>query len=116
MNFFWKKKEIDPTAFLPLVPERRYGSKTTQDGNVAVLVPRFKSAFIQKYLKPKYPYMEAEFDEIGSASWNFIDGTKTVAQIADELTKQFGDKVHPAEDRLGRFIYQLYRNKFIIFK
>lgn len=116
MNILGLKKEIDTTQYLPKIPVRNYGSKILKNGNVAVLVPRFKSSLIQKYLPPKYPFIEAEFDEIGSVSWNAIDGAKTVAEIAEELKIKFGENVNPAEDRLGRFIHQLYKNKFIFFK
>ena len=48
-------------------------------------------------------------DDMGSFSWERMDGTRTVQEIAQELRAEFGDEVEPAEERLAplvRFLRQ----------
>jgi hypothetical protein len=55
-------------------------------------------------------------DELGSASWLAINGEKKVSEIADELEKKFGEKIHPVEERLTKFLSLLYNHKLILYK
>ena len=58
-------------------------------------------------------------DEIGSATWLEIDGEKNVQQICDKLKEKLGDKIkphHEVEDRVNKFLSQLYEQRYITFK
>ena len=43
-------------------------------------------------------------DDLGSFSWERMDGTRTVQEIAEELRAEFGDEVDQAEERLARLV------------
>jgi hypothetical protein len=87
-----------------------------EDGLVNVLVPRFKSDFMNKLLpKKKSPYIRANLDELGSATWLMIDGKTNVLELAEKLNDKFGEKIEPANNRLTLFLSELYKNGFISF-
>jgi len=54
-------------------------------------------------------------DDIGSFAWRQVDGEQTVAQIADKLRAEFGDRVEPAERRLGHMVRVLRREGLIAY-
>jgi hypothetical protein len=87
-----------------------------EEGLVRILIPKFKMAFFQKLIpKNKSPYIKLKLDEIGSATWHAINGQKKVGIIVEELSLHFGEKIHPAEERVTKFMTQLYQYKFIGF-
>jgi hypothetical protein len=54
-------------------------------------------------------------DAIGSFVWRQLDGQQTVAEIAQKLRAEFGDKVEPAEGRLGHMVRVLRREGLIAY-
>lgn len=52
-------------------------------------------------------------DALGTAAWRRIDGSRTVAEVVDELRREFGDGCEPAEERLGMFLGLLRRERLI---
>ena len=66
-------------------------------------------------LPEKKSYIYLHLDLPGSETWLQIDGVKTVHEICNELTTKLGDKIHPAEDRVTKFLSQLLKNKYISF-
>jgi hypothetical protein len=48
-------------------------------------------------------------DEVGSVAWRALDGDRTVAEVAAMLREEFGDRVHPVEERLGHLIWMMRR-------
>ena len=61
-------------------------------------------------------HIKLKLDELGSATWLEIDGGKNVQNICDLLKEKIGEKINPAEERVTKFLSQLYLNKFITFK
>lgn len=55
-------------------------------------------------------------DEIGSFVWQKIDGKTTVAEIAQDLKINFGERVMPVDKKLKKFLSLLKEYKFIKFK
>ena len=55
-------------------------------------------------------------DELGSATWLAIDGKNSVAEICLILDEQFGEKIHPVETRVTKFLTLLYDQRYITFK
>ncbi len=86
------------------------------DAEVFLLIPKFKSAFLQKHLlsRMKRPNVRLRLDEYGSCVWQNINGVATVHEIALTLREKFGEAVEPVFDRLGLFISLLYRNRYIV--
>jgi len=58
------------------------------------------------------PY-RVHLDAVGSFVWLRLDGEATVAEIADAMHREFGDKVEPVEDRLVNFLRTLERGRFV---
>jgi len=110
------KKEA-PLNYLETTPNRKYEHELLDDGIIHVLVPRFTDRILGKYLQPKLksPYIRANLDEFGSATWLLMDGKTKVDSIADKLTEQFGESIQPVHPRLTFFLTHLYKAGFITF-
>jgi hypothetical protein len=54
-------------------------------------------------------------DEIGSFAWRHLDGVATVGEIARQMREELGERVEPAEERLGLFIRQLRREGLVAY-
>jgi len=109
-----KKEEIN---LLELTPVRERKFETGEDGLVTILIPKFKREFFQNLIpKNKSKDFKINFDELGTAVWNEIDGNKKVEEIVKELGERLGEKIQPAEERITKFLIQLNSHKFISFK
>jgi len=117
LNFFERRKILKSTSLFDLTPFRKIEHKLDEEGLATLLYPKFKNKKLSKYmLGSRTPYIHMKLDEIGTATWLLIDGEKKVGEITDALENQFGDKIKPAHDRIGKFLSQLYNNKYISFK
>ncbi len=118
MNFFKRRAILKNANHLMLTPVRFVGEEVDQNNFVALLIPKFTNNFAKKYFQPrsKSPFIKLKLDELGSASWLAINGEKKVSEIADELEKKFGEKIHPVEERLTKFLSLLYNHKLILYK
>jgi len=113
---FGKKKIISDINYLELTPSRIHPYEVEEDGKVAVLVPRFKNKVLFGISsKLKKPIVKAKLDKFGSQTWLAIDGSKNVQQIIELLRKNFGQEIEPAEERVTKFLTQLFSFKFISF-
>ena len=110
-----KKKEV--FNLLELTPVRERNFVVNDDGLVTILIPKFKSKFFLSLIpKNKSKDFKINFDELGSAVWKEIDSNKKVGNIVQELGDRLGEKIHPAEERISKFLTQLNSHKFISFK
>ena len=116
-NIKFGKKKANPLNYLELTPFPVYSYEKKEDGLVNVLVPKFTDKFFGKYLQPrlKKPYIRANLDEFGSATWQFIDGKNKVSAIAEKLVEIHGENIQPVHLRLTKFLTHLYNNGFITF-
>ncbi len=112
-----KKNKFENLNYLELTPIANYTYEKKENGLVNVLVPRFTDKLLGKYLQPrlKNKYIKANLDDIGTATWLLINGNNKVHQIANDLSEQFGEKIHPVNERLTQFLTQLYQAGFITF-
>ena len=112
-----KKKELSDINYLELTPGHLYDHIIEENGKVSVLIPRFTNKLLVKTLAPmlKSPFVKTKFDEFGSQVWLEIDGKKKVQDIAVSLKQKFGEKIDPVEERLTKFLTQLYNYKFVSF-
>ncbi|HPI21190.1 MAG TPA: PqqD family protein [Candidatus Kapabacteria bacterium] len=112
-----KKNKFENLNYLELTPIANYTYEKKDSGLINVLVPRFTDKFLGKYLQPrlKNKYIKANLDDIGTATWLLINGNNKVHQIANDLNEQFGEKIHPVNERLTQFLTQLYQAGFITF-
>ena len=65
------------------------------------------------WLSSKMGSKRVRLDEVGSHAWTLLDGRRTVAEVAAELRRRFGDRVEPAEDRLGTLLRMLHRGRLV---
>src|SRR5664279_1007068 len=105
-----KKKELSDINYLELTPGRLFDHVMEENGKVSVLIPRFTNKILVKTLVPmlKSPFVKTMFDEFGSQVWLEIDGKKNVLDISTSLRLKFGDRIEPVEERLTKFLTQLY--------
>lgn len=54
-----------------------------------------------------------KLDEVGSCAWLHMDGRTDVRQLVARVRADFGDRVEPANQRLGQFIRTLRRERFV---
>jgi hypothetical protein len=104
--------------FLNLIPEINCRWESDQEGKVYLLVPRFKNYWMKKIALKlgKSELVKIFLDEIGTRSWQLIDGRRTVREIGEYMEENMGDTVKPVYERLIEFMSILFRNKFILFK
>lgn len=104
---------------LELTPIQLLKYEYRNDGQIDVLVPRFKNQFFQNLMpKRRSPYIKANLDEIGTAAWKLIDGKRKVNEIVkllNEEVQKIDASAEQIEQRLCTFIQQLNVNKFITF-
>ncbi|MFO8023321.1 MAG: PqqD family protein [Perlabentimonas sp.] len=117
-GFFKRRRILKNTSALDLIPVRLYEHKINDDGTVTILVPKFKNEKFARFFIPasKSIYISINLDELGSATWLAMDGSKTTDTICKELSEKFGDKIHPAQERVIKFLSGLYHNKQITFR
>ena len=88
----------------------RFATWEEEGGRVVVVRPRPSTRGFRGLLDRFFHKMSASrirLDEVGSSAWLLLDGERTVAEVAALLREEFGEKVHPAEERLGHLIWML---------
>jgi hypothetical protein len=107
-----KRKYIN---LLELIPEQRAPWETATNGNVVVLIPKFRHELLVKYLVPrlKYPHVRVKLDKLGSFVWKQCDGRTTVAEMAARLRTEFADSAESVEDRLRTFLLMLEKSDLV---
>lgn len=115
---FFRKKIDTSINYLELTPVRSYEHEVESNGLVSVFVPKFDIKFIDKIMSRiiKSRFFKAKLDEFGTEAWLQIDGNKSVELISEHLTLKFGEKINPADERLTKFLSELYKYNFITFK
>jgi len=117
-GFFKRREVLKDANFLDLTPLPMHGHEMEEGGTVRVLIPRFQGKLSEKILQPrlKSPYIKLSLDELGSAVWQACDGKQNVRTICHKMRQQMGEKIEPAEDRITRFLSNLYNKDLIIFR
>jgi hypothetical protein len=112
-------KQISPDInYLDLTPYPLITHQIEENALVTLLIPRYTSKFWARFYKPpaNRQYMRLNLDHFGSAAWGLIDRHRKVGEICSELLLQFGDQIQPVEQRVTKFLSQLYVNKYITFR
>lgn len=115
---FFRKKLETTINYLELTPVRNYDHVVEDTGLISVLVPKFDIKWIDKIMSKiiKSRFFKAKLDEFGTETWLEIDGTKSVQSVSEHLQKKFGEKINPVDERLTKFLSELYKYNFITFK
>ena len=113
------RKKIDTTInYLELTPVRNYDHVIEDSGLISVLVPKFDIKLLDKIMSNiiKSRFFKAKLDEFGTETWLEMDGNKSVHLISEHLSQKFGEKINPVDERLTKFLSELYKYNFITFK
>lgn len=65
------------------------------------------------WLGYKMSTKSVRLDDVGSFAWKLLDGKRTVADVAEELRREFGERIEPVEERFGELIRMLHRGEMI---
>ncbi len=109
-----QQSALDGVNLLDLTPVRTT-EWSEQGGFVVLHLPdppswwRAPMKWISAFITSK----RLRLDEVGSTAWTEMDGEKTVAEVAEKLRLAFGERVEPAEERLGTLIKTLRREELI---
>lgn len=107
-----KSKKED--NFLLYVPKHRHSEWEEKNGKIYLIFHHKKiieKLVIWLYKKPKVS--DIELDEMGSSAWKFIDGERTVYEIAKLLSEKFGNTQEDSQERLIMFMRYLLRMGWI---
>lgn len=113
-----EKKILTNVSALELIPVVKHGHKINEDGNVVILIPKFKSEKFARWFIPKRKsiYYSVKLDKIGTEVYLRIDGSKTLAEICSLINQNNENPIESLEQRASAFISNMYSYKFITFK
>lgn len=111
------KREKKEDNFLLYIPKKKHSNWQIDKGRVKLIFYHDKPAekFIRALMK-KSRNSDVTFDDIGSTTWNLINGQNTVYDIGKELLKIYGEACEPVYDRLIMYIRYLNRRNWISFE
>lgn len=117
MDFFRRRKIFKKLNYLDATPIRKSDYKIDKNGIVTIIVPKFKSDIIAKiFFHQRKRFFRIALDEIGSVVWQQIDGQNNVDVICKKSEEVLGEKIHPVEQRVTKFLTMLYNARYISFK
>jgi len=110
-----KNKKGEVMNLYEIVPRPLVKSEVNEAGQTILLRPKFHNSFFAKlFLRGRKPnYFKLKLDEIGAACWFRIDGHKNAGIICDELGNQFGERIKPVAERVGKFLVMLKKAHLI---
>ncbi len=117
-SFKERKKILKSANTLELTPIKIYADDKNDNDLITVRVPKFSNKFAVKYISPKLKsdHFKIKLDKFGSAVWININGKTKVEKIIKEVKNKVGDELLQEEERITKFIFQLYSQGFISFK
>ena len=107
--------------FLDMIPVRNIGEFTREGDKITLMIPKFKSEWMRKWLIPanRSKHFRIHLDETGSKVWLLIDGIRNTDEICNRLSNSGPDQINADDSvalRVTEFLRQLYKNRFIVFK
>ena len=108
-----KKEKKNYLDYIPVVSEKHTWD-VEDDGSVTIhMVHRgFYAAIAQKlFHRPRVSHIH--LDEVGSFIFPYLDGQRTVGDIAALVHEEFGEAAEPLYDRLVQYMKILHNNGFI---
>lgn len=108
-------RKPEPLNLLELRPERSAEWETGEDGRVVLLIPKFRNPFMVRWVLPMLSSkaFRVKLDAFGSFVWKACDGSSTVAQLGEQMRREFGESAEPVFERIGKFLNKLEREEFI---
>jgi hypothetical protein len=101
---------------LELKPKRNVKWEEREGRRVVLHVPRFRGAFLEKWLVPllRRPTFRITLDTFGSFIWLRCDGNTPVSDIGTALRTEFGPDVEPLYERIAAFLRKLEREDLLL--
>jgi hypothetical protein len=112
---FRRRSELEDINLLEITPVRTADWEEV-GGRVVVLRPTPRPRGLKTALDWLFYLMavrKIRLDEIGSFTWHQLDGKQTVSEVARKLGAEFGGRVEPAEERLGRLVRAFRREELV---
>ena len=121
MKLSERRRFLKKANTLDLIPLRLLDHTAGEGAKVSLLFPRFQGTIWKPLLQNRVrkKFIPIKLDEFGSAVWLLIDGNTPVAGISQKLCELFPEKLVPGEDtddRVAKFIFLLYSQRYISFK
>ena len=116
----WKRRrtdELETVNLLDMVPVR-LAEWQEDSGRVVIVRPKFVRPGPLGLIDHVLHLLSARrirLDAFGSFAWLQLDGTRSVGQVVVLLREEFGDKVEPAEERLGHLIRVFRSQQFVAY-
>ncbi len=117
---FREKKQSRAKAednFLLFVPHIKHEDWEEKKGSVYLIF--YHNHPIQKaanWLVKKPNKSDIKLDELGSAVWKSIDGSRNIFELGELIRDKFGESCEPLYDRLVPFLRYLNRRGWIYFE
>jgi hypothetical protein len=110
-----KNSKRNPVNLLDLKPSRNVRWETAGNEGVILVIPKIRHPFAAHWILPllSKPDLRLTLDEVGSFIWRQCDGSKTVMEIADQVTGKFGRDFDPEFGRIASFLRTLTREEYI---
>lgn len=102
--------EYIPVKANPYIDEKR-----EENSNITLVIKRQGKLdkLLLKIFRKAHKELYVHLDEIGSYTWENIDGKRTVYELAKEFMTSYSVEEIEALNRMGTFIRILNNNKFI---
>ena len=116
----WKRRRVDEleTVNLLEVSPVRLAEWTEKQERVVVVRPKALRPGPLGLIDHMLYLLSARrirLDAFGSFAWLQLDGKRSVGQVVALLREEFGEKVEPAEERLGHLIRVFRREGFVAY-
>jgi hypothetical protein len=110
-----REKELEGVDLMGLAPFRLADWEEV-DGRVVLVRPPPRTPGLRGSVDRVLHRLSANrirLDDLGSFAWHHLDGERTVGDVADLLRAEFGERVDPAEERLGHMVRLMRREGFL---
>ncbi len=111
-----RDKEDQSNNFLYFVPCQNPTIEARADDHNHVVLTVVHKGFVNWVAQKLFFQHEKSYlhmDDLGSFVWDQIDGEQNIAQIAQNVKREFGEKAEPLYERLVPFLRTLQYNGFI---
>ena len=117
LSFYERRRILKKVNYMEITPFKIYDEEVDSNGRVTIIVPKFKKEFAINIIKQlgKPMNIRIKLDEFGSEVWQLLNGNRNVTAICKKLVEKFGDKIQPVEERLTKFLTNLYLQGYISF-
>lgn len=104
-----------------MIPRKNVVETVREGDRITLLIPKFSHPWMIKWLIPsrRSPHFRIHLDATGSKVWDLITGERPVYEICRLLKGNALNEEGSVDDidlRVTKFLNQLYRNRFIVFK